>query len=211
MDEAVGLVLDALDRCDIADNTIVCFTSDNGGVSSGDSYSTSNLPLRGGKGRQWEGGIRVPFHIKAPGVTKPATTCDISVSGIDFYPTLLKLAGIPIPEEQKIDGMDLTPLLEGNSDKKIEERDLFWHYPHYGNQGGEPSSIIRSGSWKLIHYYEDGRDELYNLETDPMEQNDISTEEPDKSSELREKLDAWLSDVNAKMPIPDPEYDPQKR
>ena len=184
---------------------------DNGGVYPGIHTLLQIYLLEVAKVGSGSGHMRVPFHIKAPGVTKPGTTCDISVSGIDFYPTLLKLAGIPIPEEQKIDGMDLTPLLDGNSDKKIEERDLFWHYPHYGNQGGEPSSIIRSGSWKLIHYYEDGRDELYNLETDPMEQNDISTEEPDKSSELREKLDAWLSDVNAKMPIPDPEYDPQKR
>jgi len=210
MDDAVGMVLNALDRLELADNTIVCFTSDNGGVSSGDAYATSNLPLRGGKGRQWEGGIREPFHVKVPGMTEPGATCDVPVSGIDFYPTLLELSGIPVPEEQVVDGLSLVPLLQEGSDCQIVERDLFWHYPHYGNQGGEPSSIIRRGPWKLIHYYEDGRDELYNLDSDPGEQNDVSAGNTAKTQEMRARLDSWLSNVDAKTPVPDPEYDPEK-
>jgi arylsulfatase A-like enzyme len=210
MDDAVGLVLDALDRLGLADNTIVCFTSDNGGVSSGDGFATTNLPLRGGKGRQWEGGIREPFHVKAPGVTTPGTTCDIPVSGIDFYPTLLELAGVPVPGEQKVDGLSVVPLLQGTATPALLERDLFWHYPHYGNQGGEPSSIIRSGSWKLIHYYEDGRDELYHLSSDPGEQHNINTDHPAKARGLRARLDSWLSEVGARVPVPDPEYDADK-
>ncbi|MEM7336060.1 MAG: sulfatase, partial [Chloroflexota bacterium] len=149
MDEAVGIVLQAVEELNIADNTVVIFTSDNGGVSSGDSFSSSMLPLRGGKGRQWEGGIREPFYIRYPKQISANSTCDIPVSGIDFYPTMLALAGIPIPVTQQIDGVSLVNLLRGKADTAVADRDLFWHYPHYGNQGGEPSSIIRSGDWKL--------------------------------------------------------------
>ncbi|HIQ20260.1 MAG TPA: DUF4976 domain-containing protein [Planctomycetes bacterium] len=207
MDHAVGLVLEAIRRNGLEDRTIVCFTSDNGGVSSGDAYSTSNLPLRGGKGRQWEGGIREPYYIKAPGVTRPGSTCNVPVSGIDFYPTLLALAGVPMPPGQVVDGMSLVPLLKGQSAPALEKRDLFWHYPHYGNQGGEPSSIIRRGDWKLIHYWEDGRDELYNLRRDPGEQKDVAAENPEMTRTLRRRLDAWLAETGAKLPVPDPEYD----
>ena len=207
MDDGVQLVLDALERNGLAENTIVCFTSDNGGVSSGDSYSTSNLPLRGGKGRQWEGGIREPFYIKAPGVTCPGSTCDIPVSGIDVYPTLLQLAGVPVPPSQVIDGLSLVPLLQGHEAPTIASRDLFWHYPHYGNQGGEPASMIRHGDWKLIHYYEDGRDELYHLATDPGERTDVRQAKLELAIELRARLDQWLSSVGARMPVPDPLHD----
>ena len=210
MDDAVGLVLDTLERLGLDEKTIVCFTSDNGGVSSGDAYATSNLPLRGGKGRQWEGGIREPFYVKVPGVTTAGSTCDVPVSGMDFYPTLLDLAGIPVPEEQIVDGLSMVSLLQGQSDKSISERDLFWHYPHYGNQGGDPSSIIRNGVWKLIHYFEDGRDELYNLDADPSEQSDVCATNQDRAKELRDRLDAWLGEVGAKLPVPDPEYDAAK-
>ena len=208
MDDAVGIVLKKLDELGLAENTIVCFTSDNGGVSSGDAYSTSNLPLRGGKGRQWEGGIREPFYIKAPRVTKPGSTSAVPVSGIDWYPTLLELAGVAKPAEQEIDGVSLVPLLEGGS---IANRPLFWHYPHYGNQGGEPSSIITENDWKLIAYHEDGRDELYHLTTDPSEQKELADAKPDRVEALRAKLDAWLKATNAKFPTKDPQYDPAKR
>ena len=207
MDTAVGMVLDTLEQLNLADNTIVCFTSDNGGVSSGDAFATSNLPLRGGKGRQWEGGIREPFYIKMPSRIKAGTRCDIPVSGIDYYPTFLELAGVPLPAEQQLDGMSLVPLLEGRSNPAIATRDLFWHYPHYGNQGGEPSSIIRHGAWKLIHYYEDGRDELYNLDTDPGEHNDVHKAHTATTTQLRERLDIWLVDIKAQLPTPDPQYD----
>ncbi|MFP6614416.1 MAG: sulfatase [Pirellulales bacterium] len=208
MDDAVGIVVDKLDELGIAENTIVCFTSDNGGVSSGDAFSTSNLPLRGGKGRQWEGGIREPFYIKASGVTKAGATSEIPVSGIDWYPTLLELTGVRVPNEQDIDGVSLVPLLKG---KAIADRSLFWLYPHYGNQGGEPSSIITRGDWKLIYYHEDGRDELYHLTNDPGEQKDLTRVEPQRAEALRSKLDAWLKATGALFPQADAQFDSASR
>ena len=208
MDDAVGIVLNKLHALDLADNTIVCFTSDNGGVSSGDAYSTSNTPLRGGKGRQWEGGIREPFYIKAPGVTKAGSTSAVPVNGIDWYPTLLELAGVAVPKKQDVDGVSIVPLLKGGA---IAERPLFWHYPHYGNQGGEPSSIITQDDWKLIYYHEDGRDELYHLTKDPGEKHDLARREPSKAKALRAKLDAWLKSTDAKLPAKDAAFDLAKR
>ncbi len=205
VDDAVGLVLNTLDSLDLMKNTIVVFTSDNGGVASGDNYSTSNLPLRGGKGYQWEGGIREPFLIYVPWLEDQAGQIEEPVINTDLYPTLLDLAGFPLKPEQHIDGISLKPLLEGGS---IAERPLFWHYPHYGNQGGEPSSVIRFGNWKLIHYWEDDRNELYDLSSDPSEQNDIVGLHPEISSDLYQKLDSFLISVNARYPEPDPQYDP---
>ena len=208
LDQAVGIVLAKLDELGLDDNTIVCFTSDNGGVSSGDAYATSNLPLRGGKGRQWEGGIREPFYIKAPRTTKGGSINTTPVNGIDWYPTLLELCGIEIPKKQNVDGVSLVPILRGN---KIKDRPLYWHYPHYGNQGGEPSSIIMEGDWKLIHYHEDGRNELYHLENDISEQNDLFAKEKTRGQQMQKKLDAWLKQTNAKFPQPDPKFDSVKR
>ena len=208
MDDAVGIVLQKLDELKLTDNTIVCFTSDNGGVSSGDAFCTSNLPLRGGKGRQWEGGIREPFYIKVPGVTRAGMTSDVTVSGIDWYPTLLELAGIAVPKKQAIDGVSLVPLLRG---KSIAQRPLFWHYPHYGNQGGEPSSIILEANWKLIRYHEDDRYELYDLAADPGEQKDLAASEPARVERMRSTLAAWLKEADAKFPQPDPEFDADQR
>jgi len=203
MDTAVGRVLNKLDELGIADNTIVCFTGDNGGVTSGDSFSSSELPYRGGKGRQWEGGLRVPFYVRAPGVTKPGATCDTPVIGMDFFPTILELAGVPVPEAKHVDGVSFAPLLKGGS---LKPRPLFWHYPHYGNQGGEPSSVIQKDDWKLIHYWEDGRNELYHLPDDVGEQHDLAKGEPDRVQALWKELDAWLKDTGAKIPQSYPGY-----
>ena len=208
MDDAIGTVLHKLDELGLEENTIICFTSDNGGVSSGDAYATSNLPLRGGKGRQWEGGIREPFYLKAPGITQPGSTCATPVSGIDWYPTLLDLCGIESPSEQAVDGVSLVPLLKS---KKIEDRPLYWHYPHYGNQGGEPSSMIMEGDWKLIHYHEDARNELYDLSSDPGEQSDLLAKESKRAKKMTRKLDAWLKETKATFPTKNPDFDPQKR
>lgn len=199
MDTAVGRVLTRLRELGLADNTIVCFTSDNGGVSSGDSFSSSQLPYRGGKGRQWEGGLRVPLYIRAPGVTRPGSTCDTPVIGTDFYPTLLQLASLPLRPEQHVDGVSLVPLLRG---ERIPARPLFWHYPHYGNQGGEPSSIIRAGDWKLIHYWEDSRNELYHLPDDSGEQHNLAAQEVERTGQLWTQLQAWLKETGASIPLP---------
>ena len=208
MDSAVGIVLDRLEALDLADNTVVIFTSDNGGVSSGDAFATSNLPYRGGKGRQWEGGIREPYYIRAPGVTQAGSTTAVPATGADFYPTILELAGLPQRPEQHRDGVSLVPVLRGGG---IPARDLFWHYPHYGNQGGEPSSIIRAGDWKLIRYYEDGREELYQLSKDIGEQNDLAATQPTKVAELGGRLDDYLKECGAKIPEPDARFDPEKK
>ncbi|MDB4614693.1 sulfatase, partial [bacterium] len=203
MDAAVGLVLDALDDADVANNTVVIFTGDNGGVSSGDGFATSSLPLRGGKGRQWEGGFREPYYIAWPGVTDGSST-NVPATGTDFYPTMLEMAGIAPMPQQHTDGVSLVPVLKG---EEIADRDLFWHYPHYGNQGGEPSSVIRSGDWKLIHYYEDGRRELYNVVWDIGEQNDLAAQQPKRVAELGKTLDAWLKSIDATMPTKNPNWD----
>lgn len=203
MDDAVGIVLNTLDELGLAENTIVCFTGDNGGVVAGDSYSTSNKPLRGGKGYQFEGGIREPYFIKVPWMDIAGKQCSTPVTGTDFYPTILDLCGIPLKPAEHTDGVSLLPLLKGET---IAERPLIWHYPHYGNQGGEPSSIIRLGDWKLIHYYEDGHEELYNLKNDLSETTDLAAANPEKVKQLSEKLFAMLDEMGARYPERDPDW-----
>ncbi|MCB0688304.1 MAG: sulfatase [Saprospiraceae bacterium] len=205
MDDAVGLVLQALDEMGLDENTIVIFTSDNGGVSAGDAFATANLPLRGGKGYQFEGGIREPYFVKVPWLNIAGKTIDVPVSGTDFYPTILDLLGLPLKPEEHSDGVSLVPLLRG---QKGDLRQFIWHYPHYGNQGGEPSSIIREGPWKLIHYYEDGHEELYNLEQDLEELDDVIADHSEIAKDLSKKLFKYLEQVGARFPVEDPEYDP---
>lgn len=208
MDDAVGIVMNKLKGKGLMDNTIICFTSDNGGVSSGDAFATSNLPLRGGKGRQWEAGTRGPFYIIAPGVTKAGSVSAVPVHGVDWYPTLLELAGVDVPQSQAVDGVSIVPLLKG---KSIDDRPLFWHFPHYGNQGGEPSSTIMQDDWKLIFYHEDGRNELYNLKDDPGEQHDLASVDKERTQAMRAELDAWLNQTNATFPTPDQKFNEQRR
>jgi arylsulfatase A-like enzyme len=209
MDDAVGIVLDKLKELGLDKKTIVVFTSDNGGVSiaRGESY-TSVLPFRGGKGQDFEGGSRVPFLIQAPSITKPGSVNPTPVIGTDFYPTLLELAGLPLKPKQHLDGTSLAPLLK---ERAIAERDLFWHYPHYAPHGRGPSSWMRSGDWKLIHYWEDGRDALYNLAEDIAEQNDLTDKNPEKARELRSRLDRWVAEIGAKIPGPDPRWKPEMK
>ncbi len=207
MDEAIGLVLHTLECLGLAEETTVVFTSDNGGVVSGDSYSTSCLPLRGGKGRQWEGGVREPLLVRVPGLTPCGARCATPVSHLDLFPTLLELAGVPCPDGPPRDGFSLQRLLAGGEDERLASRDLFWHYPHYGNQGGEPAAVIRRGDWRLIHYFEDDRDELYDLATDPGEQVDLAAAAPTEARALRHRLEQWLLEVGARRPVPDPEFD----
>ena len=207
MDDAVGIVTTKLKELGLDKNTVIIFTSDNGGVSSGDAFATSCLPLRGGKGRQWEGGIRQPFYISVPKLANSGKFVETPVTGADFFPTILDLAGLNQLPKQHVDGLSLKPLLEG---KSIAHRDLFWHYPHYGNQGGEPSAIIRSGDWKLIHYYEDGRNELYKISEDIGEQSDLATNHPEVSAKLSKKLHTWLTSKNAKIPQADSRHNATK-
>ncbi len=206
MDDAVGRVLNTLEELGLDDNTIIVFTSDNGGVASGDAYATTNLPLRGGKGYQWEGGIREPYFIAAPGINPTSKEVAVPVSGVDFYPTLLDLVGLKLKPNEHTDGVSLLSLMQGDT---IAERALYWHYPHYGNQGGDPSSIIRLGDWKLIHYWEDGQRELYNLKDDPAETTNIIEQELEEAQRLGQQLEQFLAETKANTPQPDPEYNKQ--
>ena len=209
MDDAVGVVLERLKELNLDENTIIVFTSDNGGLASSKygAFATTNLPLRGGKGYQWEGGIREPYLIKAPMYQKSPGVVDYPVSGIDFYPTLLDVANVEKPKDYTVDGISLVPLLKGES---VNKRALYWHYPHYGNQGGEPVSIIRKEQWKLIHYWEDRHDELYNLDTDPGESKDLLSENEGVAKEMKDELFTFLESVDAKFPENNASYDDEK-
>jgi len=197
MDQAVGKVLDKLEQLNLAKNTVVFFTSDNGGLSTSEGSPTSNLPLRGGKGWLYEGGIREPYLVRWPGVTPPGSTCDVPVTSTDFYPTILAMAGLPPNPEQHKDGRSLVPLLRG--EKKLTRDALYWHYPHYGNQGGFPGGVIRMGDWKLLERLEDGRVHLYNLAEDIGEKNDLAEKYPQRVKAMRDKLHAWYKEVGAKF------------
>lgn len=207
MDTAIGRVLSALDRNGLAERTVVVFMSDNGGLATAEGYPTSNLPLRGGKGWLYEGGIREPMIILAPGLTKAGSTCDTPVISTDFYPTLLEIAGQSLPPQQQVDGMSLVPLLKS---KPLDRGPIFWHYPHYGNQGGAPGGAVRDGDWKLIEWYEGGI-ELYNLANDLEEKHDLASQNPEKVKELQAKISAWRKDVGAIMPTPNPNFDPSAK
>nr|WP_253255986.1 sulfatase-like hydrolase/transferase [Formosa algae] len=204
VDGAIGSVMQTLKANGLDKNTIVVFTSDNGGVTSGDNFSTNQLSLRGGKGYQWEGGIRVPYFVYVPWLHQGGRTIEVPVSGVDLFPTLLDLANIPLQPKAHADGVSLKPLLEGGT---IAERPLFWHYPHYGNQGGEPVSIIRKGNWKLIYYWEDLHIELYNLDTDLGEIYDLASEEVTKASEMKTELMNWLKAMDTEYAELDENWD----
>ena len=207
MDEAIGHLIEELKQADLFDNTVIMFTSDHGGVSSGDHFSTTNLPLRAGKGSTFEGGIRVPFFVTLPNQIYAGKIIDTPVISTDIYPTLLDLTNQKLREEQHIDGKSLMPLIHGNS---ISERSLIWHYPHYSNQDGRPSSAIRKGNWKLIYDHETKDSELYNLSENPSEGLNIFDKYPTMGQQLYNLLMSHLTETAALFPKPDPAYDPQK-
>ena len=216
VDDGVGRIVSALDRLNLSENTVIVFTSDNGGYGP----ATSMHPLKGYKGTYYEGGIREPFFIKWPGRVAPGSKNDTPVINVDIYPTLCDITGAEMHEEQISDGQSLLPLLTGESD--FGNRALFWHFPAY-LQGysrtdqqrdpifrTRPCSIIREGEWKLHEYFEDGALELYNLANDIGEANNLSEKMPEKTKELYAKLQAWQSSVNAPIPRePNPRFDPE--
>jgi arylsulfatase A-like enzyme len=207
LDLAVGKVLAKLDELDLARNTLVLFTSDNGGLSTSEGWPTSNLPLRGGKGWMYEGGIREPLLIRWPGRVSPGSVVTTPVSSPDYYPTVLEAAGVVAKPGQTLDGVSLLPLLQG---QPLPDRALYWYYPHYGNQGGAPAAAIRRGDWKLIEWLEDRRLELFHLRDDLSEQHDLSRQHPELTDKLRDELHAWLKDVDAQYPTPNLKYDPAR-
>jgi arylsulfatase A-like enzyme len=206
LDESVGRILKQLDASQMAQRTIVIFFSDNGGLSTAEGSPTSNMPFRGGKGWLYEGGIREPLLIKWPGVAKPGSVCQVPVISTDFYPTLLEMAGLPLRPKQHLDGVSLASLIK--TGWPPERKAMFWHYPHYSNQGGPPGCAVRAGDWKLLRFFEDKGVELYNLKNDPGERHDLAAMQPEKISELNALLDGFLKDTGAAMMRPNPVYNP---
>ena len=207
MDRNVGRVLQSLEAAGVANNTIVIFTSDNGGLSvltNDRTAPTANRPLRAGKGWLYEGGIRVPLIVRWPGVTEGGRTSETPVSSVDFFPTILEAAGLEASEGRAVDGASLTPLLRQSG--PLEREALYWHYPHYHGSGSVPGGAIRQGDYKLVEYFETGRVELYDLAEDLTETHDLADERPERAAALRKQLHQWRRSVEAQMPEPNPNY-----
>lgn len=208
VDDSVGQLLDALTALHLDENTVVFFFSDNGGLSTKWMPGpTCNLPLRAGKGWLYEGGIREPMIVRAPGWTKPGSTCSVPVVSMDFFPTILDLAGLDIEGHYPLDGRSLRLLLENTQPRP--PRDFFWHYPHYHGSTWKPGAAVRAGDWKLIEFYHDEKVELYHLGEDPGEHRDQSQEQPQIAQDLRHRLQAWQKRLGAQMPRSNPEYRPE--
>jgi len=209
VDDSVGVLLDKLEELKLNENTVVIFFSDNGGLSTLRRIGPGcNLPLRAGKGWLYEGGIREPTIISAPGITKPGSISTKPIISMDFFPTILDLAGLPLKPELHVDGDSLLTQLKGNDSGN---RTFHWHYPHYHGSTWKPGAAIRDGDWKLIEFYHYNNFELYNLANDIGEQNNLSKTRPSKAQELREKLNKWQKKMNAQMPIPNPNYTPTQK
>ena len=197
MDRAVGRVLDSVKAKGIEDNTVVVFFSDNGGLSTSEGTPTANTPLKAGKGWLYEGGIREPAIIKWPGVAKPAVS-EAVITSMDFYPTILEMADMPLRPELHQDGKSLVPLLK-NQTQNVHDA-AYFHYPHRSNQKGSPSSAIRRGDHKLIVFFNDGRRELYDLKEDVGEEENLAGRMPELADELHRELKAWWEEVDARFP-----------
>jgi arylsulfatase A-like enzyme len=197
MDLAVGKVLQKLKELGLDDNTIIVFFSDNGGLAINEGMPTSNFPLRAGKGWLYEGGIREPLIVKWPKIIKAGSVNQTPVISNDFYATFLAAAKLPLMPKQHTGSTNILPLLQGES---LKERALFWHYPHYSNQGGSPGSAIRKGDWKLIRWYESGKEELFNLRNDIGEHKNLMEQEPKLAKSLAKQLDKWLKSEQALFP-----------
>ena len=214
VDESVGRVLAKLDELKLSENTLVIFTTDNGGVGGYVEAGvktkegiTNNAPLRGGKGMLYEGGIRVPFIARWPGKVKAGLTCEEPIIGVDLYPTFLALAGSKPTPGQLLDGTSITPLLFGNGGRQQGQvrMPLYWHFPGYLGAGRDgwrttPAGAIRAGDWKLIEFFETGKIELYNLAEDIGEKNDLAKKQPDRAKAMHDDLVMWRKSVNAPMP-----------
>jgi arylsulfatase A-like enzyme len=210
-DESVGRVLAKLEALQLTENTIVFFVSDNGGLTTLENrftqIPTAVLPLRAGKGWLYEGGLRVPLIVKWPGVIEAGRVIDEPAVTMDLYPTMLAMAALPPRPEQHQDGISLEPWLLDTG--RPEHRTLYWHFPHYHGSGNQPSSAVRSDSYKLIEWLEDGTVELYDLENDIGEAADLAATMPHKAEELQKLLDNWRRHVEAKMPVPNPDWSPE--
>ncbi len=214
-DDLVGRVVEAVDAAGITEKTMIVFTSDNGGLyrrydyrpAADDNVATQD-PLKGEKGTLYEGGVRVPLIVKYPPVVKANSVCAEPTISHDFYPTFVELAGGALPKNQTIDGLSLLPLLE-QPQAKLARQSLHWHYPHYHH--GRPASSIRERDWKLIEFLDGtGEVEVYHLADDIGETRNLVAEKPGRAADLKKKLQRWRSDVSARMPISNPNYNPER-
>lgn len=201
MDENIGKIIGELKAQGLYENTIIIFTSDNGGVASGVHAPTCNKPLKAGKGHMYEGGIREPLIVHWPKAIKTGSKSETIVCTIDYYPTILQMLGFPLPQNVKLDGISIIPALKGEYQKR---EPVFWHYPHYANQGGRPAGAIRDGNYKLIWFFDDNSLELYDLLNDIGETSNLAEVEPQRVKTLYKKLQAWQKNVGAKMPTINP-------
>ena len=204
MDAACGQVFDALEESGLAENTLVVFTSDNGGLSTSEGSPTTNLPYRAGKGWLYEGGIRVPLLVRNPATGNGGSKTAEPVYSSDFYPTLLAATGRdPLPAQHQ-DGVSFLRYLE-NPNTPPSDRAMFWHYPHWGNQGGSPGTAIRHGKWKLIKWLWPERLELFDLEADPGEKTNLAAEQPEITGDLTKRIDDFLTETQALQPHKNPD------
>ena len=201
LDDGVGAVVEALRATGQLENTVIVFTSDNGGLATAETSPTCNAPLAEGKGWMEDGGLRVPLVISWPDRVEPGTKTGALTTTPDLYPTLLGLAGVVPRSGQAWDGVDIWPAVSGDA---FDRGPIFWHYPHYSNQGGTPGAAIREGRWKLIRWFEDGREAVYDLDADVGEQHDVAVTEPEVRCRLATLLDAWSTEVGAVLPAPNP-------
>ncbi len=210
LDENTGRLMAALKEKGLDENTIVIFTSDNGGFSTFNfplpgqtkniqAIPTSVLPLRAGKGWYYEGGIKIPSMIRWPGVTQPGDTIFEPVTSTDFYATLLEMTGTKNNVNHPTDGLSFVPVLENNQ-AHLHRDELYWHFPHYHNSGQYPASAMRDGDFKLIFTYDDENYELYNLKSDPYEEHDLAGRMPQRVEELSAKLNKWIKETGAEVP-----------
>jgi arylsulfatase A-like enzyme len=205
LDENIGRLFGYLKQSGKWDNTVVVFTSDNGGLATGGGGGvTSNLPLAFGKGWMHEGGTRVSTIVRWPGVTQAGATCSVPITSTDYYPTLLEAAGASLAPAQHTDGVSIAPLLRG--EPSLQRDAIFWHYPHYSNCGGCPGCSVRMGDYKLIEFFEDGHLELYNLCDDIGEQRNLADEMPELRDRMLQRLEAWKERVCARIPQPNHEW-----
>jgi arylsulfatase A-like enzyme len=202
LDWNIGRLLQAVADQGLTEETVVIFTSDNGGLATAEGSPTCNAPLAEGKGWMYEGGTREPLLVKWPGVIKPGSVCPIPVTSPDFCPTLLEIAGQELRPDRHCDGVSFVGLLRG--EPTVNREAIFWHYPHYGNQGGTPGSSVRAGDYKLIEFFEDGRLELYNLRQDIGEEHNLADQEPAMTAHLHQLLLDWRASVEAKIPQRNP-------
>lgn len=205
MDENVGRLLRKLEETGLAANTVLVFTSDNGGFINEHEGAkvTNNAPLRSGKGALYEGGIRVPLLVRLSG--QSGAVCETPVVGFDFYPTIAELTGSTIPASQRagMDGVSFAPLLR-DPKAAIAERALYFHFPHYYTTT-TPASALIDGEWKLIEYFEDGSLELYHLREDPYERRDLAAREPERARRMQRQLATWRESIHAQLPTPNPQ------